>query len=122
MAKGNYHEFLKGDTVRVKKYFYVLRPLLAIRWIENNSQPVPMEFQRLVEACVELPEIREAINDLLDRKKASPELDRQPKIKLLSDFIETELTRLEKIDVREREKPDFEKLNVIFRSALLQSS
>ncbi|MBR6224730.1 MAG: nucleotidyltransferase domain-containing protein, partial [Firmicutes bacterium] len=25
-AKGNYREYLKGDIVRVKKYFYVLRP------------------------------------------------------------------------------------------------
>ena len=33
MARGNYRDYLKGPTVWVKKYFYVLRPLLAIRWI-----------------------------------------------------------------------------------------
>ncbi len=50
MARNNNREFLKGDLVRVKKYFYVLRLLLAIRWIENNpTQPVPMEFQKLVD-------------------------------------------------------------------------
>ena len=30
-AKKNYREYLKGETVKYKKYFYVLRPLLACR-------------------------------------------------------------------------------------------
>ncbi len=63
------------------------------------------------------PEIRTAIDDLLERKRTGQELDRQPKIKVLSDLIATELARLEKIKVREREKPDFEKLNALFRNA-----
>ena len=33
MAEGNYREYLKRDMVRAKKYFYVLRPVLACRWI-----------------------------------------------------------------------------------------
>ncbi|HKP69469.1 MAG TPA: nucleotidyltransferase domain-containing protein [Pyrinomonadaceae bacterium] len=119
MAQGNYREFLKGDVVWVKKYFYVLRPLLAIRWIEiDPTRPVPMEFQKLVDACVDSSDIRHAIDDLLTRKRAGQELDRQPKIEVLSDFIATELARLEKINISEREKPDFEKLNEIFRDAV----
>jgi uncharacterized protein len=31
MARGNIREYLRGDTVWRKKYFYVLRPLLAMR-------------------------------------------------------------------------------------------
>ena len=118
MAQGNNREFLKGELVRVKKYFYVLRPLLAIRWIENSTHPVPMEFQKLVDACVDSPEVRSAIDDLLTRKRAGRELDREPKINVLSDFIDAELSRLEKLKVPEREKPDFEKLNEIFRNAI----
>ena len=119
MAQGNNREFLKGDLVRVKKYFYVLRPLLAIRWIENDStQPVPMEFQKLVDGCVDCPDVRSAIDDLLTRKRAGRELDREPQINVLSDFIDAELSRLEKLTVPEREKPDFEKLNEIFRAAI----
>jgi predicted nucleotidyltransferase len=44
MARGNFRNYLKGDTVSVKKYFYVLRPILAIKWIEISSEVVPMEF------------------------------------------------------------------------------
>ena len=39
--------FARGDDlVRVKKYFYILRPLLAIRWIQQDIGPVPMEFEK----------------------------------------------------------------------------
>ncbi|MBN1316088.1 MAG: nucleotidyltransferase domain-containing protein [Anaerolineales bacterium] len=33
MAQNNFREYLKGDTVWLKKYFYVLRPILAVNWI-----------------------------------------------------------------------------------------
>ena len=123
MAKGNHREFLKGDLVRLKKYFYVLRPLLAIRWIEiDQTRPVPMEFQKLVDACVDSDEVRGEINDLLVRKRSGQELDQQPKIPVLTNFIEAELARLEKIQVTERDKPDFEKLNEIFRDAIAGKS
>jgi len=79
-----------------------------------------MEFQKLVDACVDAASVREAIDELLNRKRAGQELDRQPKIAVLSDFIDTQLTRLETIDVQAREKPNFEKLNEIFRSAIYQ--
>jgi predicted nucleotidyltransferase len=119
MAEGNYREYLKGDIVRTKKYFYVLRPLLAMRWIEERRGPVPMEFDKLVEACVDSAEVRSAIDDLLERKKSGKELDGQPKIPVLSHFIERELESLKStVEFEARAKPDFERLNVLFRDAL----
>ncbi len=35
-ANKNYHEYLKDDMVKYKKYFYLLRPLLACKWIEEK--------------------------------------------------------------------------------------
>src|SRR5207249_898044 len=46
MAQGNLREYLQGDTVWRKKYFYVLRPLLAMLWLENGLGPVPIEFSK----------------------------------------------------------------------------
>lgn len=120
MAQGNYREYLKGDVVWVKKYFYVLRPLLAIRWIEKRRGPVPMEFEKLVENSVTSAELKQTIADLLERKKSGQELDKQPKIPVISDFIESELERLKnKAQIEDRGKPDFEKLNELFRDALI---
>ena len=50
MAETNYREYLKGDIVRVKKYFYVIRPLLAAKWILDRRTSPPMLFDDLVEA------------------------------------------------------------------------
>jgi len=119
MAQGNYREFLRGDTVLVKKYFYVLRPLLAMKWINTEARPVPIEFQALVDRCVDSPELKLAIDDLLVRKKGGQELDRQPKITVISDFIENELESLrEVVDLEKRNKPGFEQLNILFREAI----
>ena len=51
LAKGNAGEhFRRGERVRLKKYFYVLRALLAIRHAERGLGLPPVEFARLVDA------------------------------------------------------------------------
>src|SRR5438046_2046484 len=79
---------LRGDTVWRKKYFYVLRPLLAMRWIDQELGPVPIEFQKLVEATVHDPRLRTALDDLISAKRAGAELDHGPRIPVIGDFIE----------------------------------
>jgi predicted nucleotidyltransferase len=95
MAKGNYREYLQGPVVWIKKYFYVLRPLLAINWIERDLGVVPTAFQLLVEKTIDSPELKWEITDLITAKRGGEELDRGPRIALISDFIEGELRRLE---------------------------
>lgn len=121
MARGNYREYLKGDTVRVKKYFYVLRPVLAIKWIEAGFGVVPTEFGALVERLIEDGELRETIADLIERKRAGNELDRGPAIPVLSDFLGRELERLEKISGEfDAPKTTTKKLNEVFRASLAE--
>ena len=42
MARGNWREYLHGPTVKPKKYLYILRPLLACRWIEAGRGMAPV--------------------------------------------------------------------------------
>ena len=119
MAKGNLREYLRGDTVWRKKYFYVLRPLLAMRWIDQGRGPAPIEFQKLVDATVDDPTLLAAIGNLVSTKRAGVELDRGPRIPAISDFIENEITRLEQTaSNRPDAAPAAEKLNSLFRSML----
>ena len=119
MAKRNIREHLKDDLVRVKKYFYILRPLLAIRWIQQDIGPVPMEFEKLVNRCVDSPEVKEAIAELLERKRSGQELDREPKITVLTDFIQAEFAHHEKTaPPTVGPRSDIEHLNQIFRWAI----
>lgn len=92
MARGNAREYLLKDQARLKKYFYVLRPLLAIQYIETHNQPPPIEFQSLVDAVA--PEaITPAIARLLERKRNSPELGLGPPITEINEFIAAEIER-----------------------------
>ena len=90
MARGNAREYLFSDKVRLKKYFYVLRPLFAIRYIEQDRGIPPVPFEDLVEAVA--PDyLREAIARLLSLKRNTGELglgDPVPEInELRSDSV-----------------------------------
>ncbi len=92
MARGNAREYLFKDQVRLKKYFYVLRPLLAIRYIEQNQTAPPVEFEKLVTA-VAPKEICNGIEKLLILKRNSPEIGLGDPIQEINDFINSELER-----------------------------
>jgi len=122
MAEGNFREYLRGDTVRVKKYLYVLRPLLGCRWIEAGLGPVPMEFATLVEKTALSETVREEIFSLTKRKQSGQELDLGPKIPAISSFIESELDRLQEQAVLQPLQPSVsDKLNELFRSTLVEA-
>ena len=119
MAEGNFREYLRGDVVWLKKYLYVLRPLLAVRWIERDLGIVPMEFDALLAKAIDAPELARSIRELVARKRAGEELDRGARIPPISHFIESELERLKQIALPSGESAKgAEGLNEVFRWAL----
>jgi len=121
MARGNYREYLKGEEVWLKKYFYVLRPLLAMRWVEEGRGLVPTEFGVLVEKLALDPELRGAIDGLLAAKSAGVELSRGPRIEPISAFIARELERWEKHPIVKRTRPAEDgRLDELFRECLAE--
>lgn len=95
MARRNYREYLRGETVRLKKYLYVLRPLLAALWTEQGRGVAPMRFTVLVDAIVTDAGLRTAIEQLLVAKRAAMESDVGPPLPAINAFVDAELTRLE---------------------------
>ena len=120
MAKGNFREYLRGEIVRTKKYFYVLRPLLALRWIETRGGPPPMPFETLMKTMLPDGRIKDAVHELLARKKAGEELAEGPVIPVINEFLEQEFTRLATGMNREGRTPppSLEPLNRLFRELL----
>ncbi len=94
MAQRTYRDYLKGDIVRIKKYFYTLRPILAINWLEQARGIVPTEFSVLVGAIVPKGQLKNDINDLIEKKRKGIELDEGPKIVSISNFLDDEIARL----------------------------
>lgn len=93
MAACNYREYLKEEIVKAKKYFYVLRPLLACRWILEKRTPPPMLFSELMAA--ELPDaLHSPVKELLRIKMEVPELNLIPKVNAINTYIEDELVNI----------------------------
>lgn len=118
MAKTNYREYFGGETVPLKKYFYVLRPLLAVRWIEAHREAPPIEFEKLL-AMVDDADLLTVIRTLLARKRVSVEKELIPPVRRLNDFIEAELVRLEGFRAGQPlKKAGMRQLNELFQSVL----
>lgn len=91
MARKNLREHLYGDEVRYKKYLYVLRPLLAARWIREGRGVPPMRFANLVSQTVTDGALIDEINALLTVKMRAGESATSPRWVGIHDFIESEL-------------------------------
>jgi predicted nucleotidyltransferase len=94
MAKKNFREHLQADEVRYKKYLYVLRPLLAARWIRTQPGVPPMRFADLAQKTLDA--VRDAalideINALLEVKMRAGEAATSPRWPGIHAFIESEL-------------------------------
>ncbi|MEZ5649585.1 MAG: nucleotidyltransferase domain-containing protein [Burkholderiaceae bacterium] len=97
MAKTNYRGYLRENLVPLKKYFYVLRPLLSVRWLEAYGRPAPIEFHKLLPLVDEQPDLTVDIQRLLEQKRAAPEMGLAPQVPSIHAFIEAELNRLESL-------------------------
>lgn len=114
MAETNYREYLKGSEVRVKKYFYVLRPLLAAKWILDKNAIPPMLFNELVEAELD-DSLKPELERLLQMKKSMPEMGMAPKIQVFNDYIEKVIPEIkESAEKFEDSMVEWEPLNELF--------
>ena len=95
MAKTNYRGYLKADLVPLKKYFYALRPLLSVQWIERYACAPPIEFDKLLHLLAGQNQLLDDIQALLLKKRSAPEMGLSEPVPSLNAFIESELTRLE---------------------------
>lgn len=120
MAAGNYREYLKRDMVKAKKYFYVLRPVLACRWIMEKGTPPPMLFSELMDA--ELPkELAREVEKLLDLKVHSPEIKEIPRINKINEYLDVSLFEIqEKAQTMDEAKTiEWTALNELFLEEIL---
>ena len=118
-AKSNYREYLKGETVRLKKYFYVLRPLLACKWILAEGTPPPMLFKELMDKYLD-ESIKSDVLKLLDLKINSPEITEGKRFDRVNEYIEENIVKIEETikNLPDKHTQDWEELNKIFINLL----
>ncbi|MGY2258722.1 nucleotidyltransferase domain-containing protein [Pseudomonas sp. SDO55104_S430] len=122
MAKTNYRGYLQAPQVPLKKYFYVLRPLLSVRWLEQFGSPAPIEFDKLLCVIEGDTDLLRSIDDLLTIKRASPEMGLSPQIMTIQKYVEREINRLEAVKPPRNERKDVEPLlSEMFRSVMRET-
>ena len=122
MARSIAEQSLTDAQVAPKAYLYVLRALLAVRWIEQERGPVPVEFDRLLHAARLPTNLRAAIEALVARKRAGLEDDAGPRLPAIHAFIADELERQAALRFPNPEPRPIEPLNALFRTALAHTS
>ncbi len=85
-AQKTYNEYLDTDSVKYKKYFYALRPILAAKWIEKKKCPPPVLFKDLVDEVLE-DEMKDPVASLVEQKVKMAESDKAPKIDAISNYL-----------------------------------
>lgn len=123
-AKSNYTAYLRDkEEIKAKKYFYVLRPLLACQWIMDKGTPPPMLFAELKDAYLD-PRLEDDVNYLLHIKTHSNEIQTISPLANLHTYI---LDSMEEIQTYlnttspVKDKP-WDKLNAFFLSELTENT
>ena len=95
LAKSSSKKGLVGGLMDIKKYFYVLRPLLAAYWICTKKTAPPMEFSPLLEQIKSEEKLYAAIQALTERKIIAQEGDFTEPVPIIQAFINKSFTELE---------------------------
>lgn len=119
MAEHAYKNYLTGDEVKIKKYFYGIRPLLAAQWVVEHQSAPPMLFDELVEAQLD-SKLVPIVQELLEMKKNTPETGLSPKIPELDVFIRMKLEEIRlQAEAAENRKNPWGALDAFFANAVI---
>ncbi len=106
--------------IKIKKYFYILRPLLAAKWAAERQTIPPMEFKYLLTQIENDAPLMAAIHQLWAEKEKAVEGEVIPLVPIIQDFIAVEVEKCKSWTADGR-KPaaDSATLDVFFRKMLI---
>jgi uncharacterized protein len=109
IARGQWRGEVAGKAqVRIKKYLYIVRPLLSLAWVAEQKSPPPMSIGDLMARSMLSAEVRAAVESLLAEKRVAPELGTRPPIAEIDRWAVVELERLhpERLDLPSEPRRD----------------
>jgi len=120
LAKKTLNEIIATDTAKIKKYFYVLRPIANLNFIWQYRKMPYMEYFQTLEELDLNPEISQAINELTALKMSSKEHDLVPQIRLLVDYFDAEIAKFDSCikEMTHEKNRNYAPVDDIFRSIL----
>lgn len=108
-----------AGMVKLKRYFYALRPALALAWLQRRpGDPLPMALHDLM-GGLDLPaDFRSAVADLVEKKRRTRELGLGPRVPALDTFIEVAFATAASSPDEKSEAPPMEEADALFREIL----
>ncbi|MEO1205061.1 MAG: nucleotidyltransferase domain-containing protein [Pseudomonadota bacterium] len=79
------------ETIKLKRYFYAIRPLLACDWAAKHGTPPPMRLQDLLADVPPPAPVADALDKLLQLKTKTSEMGHGPRIPILDAWIAEKL-------------------------------
>lgn len=117
MANGVVDQDLSGSDVRLKKYFYALRPTLACRWIVECNEVPPMEFGKL--RVLLDPDLHDLVDELLNKKATVDEKFTIKPAMELHRWLDNSIEYCEHRIPDPSASPDSTALNELFRKYIV---
>lgn len=93
LARRQYASAIDGaEAVKLKKYFYAVRPALALRWLRMNPDQIPpMRLDALLAGTEPPTEAAQVLAELVARKAETREMGLGPRIPALDALVVSEL-------------------------------
>ena len=120
MAENQDYKYIKNHKeVKVKKYFYLLRPILSAKYVLDYKDVPPIEFDKLRQ-IITPKNINEIIDNLLKIKKNSEETQLIQKNQELDQYIENTFINVKnEIELLPKEKEkSWDLLNEEFKKVI----
>lgn len=94
LGQQQWNAYIDGKSdINLKKYFYVVRPAMVIRWLRMNPDVIPpMDFESLREGIELEKSLNVELEGLLEKKSKTKELGDAPRITTVDEFIQQEFS------------------------------
>lgn len=122
ISKRNLHTDFKNKQVKLKKYFYLLRAILALHWIEKSKGMPPMAFSELVDTTVTNKCVRLEIEELLTIKSQADESHYGSRRPAIDQLVLETIENAERMQFPEPACRDSRLLDNFFRTIVLKNN
>lgn len=131
MAQNNFSAYIENrEQIILKKYLYVIRPLINVLWLHRHNRMIPISMLETLRGIVDLsfdspglmPEAAAAIENLVAKKRSSPELGRGDRIPAIDAFIRESIKLAEQYcGASGKNRIPLDEVNRVFRNILEES-
>jgi hypothetical protein len=118
LVNNAYASVKEKPQMKLKKYFYIIRSILAARWITDYNEIPPMEYSKLL-PLIQDQTIIDILEDLLRQKSSATEADTIDTILPLHAFIDKQIVHCEdKVKMIKAVNQDSTRLDQYFRKLI----